>query len=213
MSRGVFITLEGPDGAGKTTQARLLAAALDAAGHRAVLTREPGGAPGAEAIRRLLVEGEPGRWSPMTELLLFNAARRDHLERTLAPALAEGAVVVCDRFVDSTRAYQSAGREGGVPRETVDALHRLAIGRDPDLTLILDLDPAEGAARDAARASAENRFERFGADFQIRLRRAFLAIAAAEPARCVVIDATGNPEAVAARLQAAVAARTDLLGR
>jgi dTMP kinase len=213
VSRGVFITLEGPDGAGKTTQARLLAAALEAAGHRAVLTREPGGAPGAEAIRRLLVEGEPGRWSPMTELLLFNAARRDHLERTLAPALAEGAVVVCDRFVDSTRAYQSAGREGGVPRETVDALHRLAIGSDPDLTLILDLDPAEGAARDAARGSAENRFERFGADFQIRLRRAFLAIAAAEPARCMVIDATGSTESVADRIRAAVAARTDLLGR
>ena len=208
---GVFVTLEGPDGAGKSTQARLLAAALEAEGRRVLLTREPGGAPGAESIRRLLVEGEPGRWSAMTELLLFNAARRDHLERTLRPALEAGAVVVCDRFVDSTRAYQSAGRDGGVDRETVDTLHRLAIGLDPDCTLILDLDPAEAAARAAPRGHAEDRFERFGTEFQTRLRAAFATIAAAEPARCAVIDAAGPPETVAARLRAALAARTGLL--
>lgn len=210
MSRGTFITLEGPDGAGKSTQARLLAAALEAAGHRVVLTREPGGAPGAEAIRRLLVEGEPGRWSAMTELLLFTAARRDHLERTLAPALDAGAVVVCDRFVDSTRAYQSAGREGGVGREAVDALHHLCIGRDPDLTLILDLDPADAGSRGAARGGGEDRFERFGLEFQHRLREAFAAIADAEPARCALIDARGDVEAVAQRLRGVVATRTGL---
>lgn len=211
MSGGTFITLEGPDGAGKSTQARLLAAALEAAGHRVVLTREPGGAPGAEAIRRLLVEGEPGRWSAMTELLLFTAARRDHLERTLAPALAAGAVVVCDRFVDSTRAYQSAGRDGGVGRGAVDALHTLCIGRDPDLTLILDLDPADAGARGAARGGGEDRFERFGPAFQHRLREAFAAIAAEDPVRCAVIDGTGEVEAVGARVRAAVAARTGLV--
>lgn len=210
-ARGVFITLEGPDGAGKSTQARLLAEALQGRGHRVVLTREPGGAPGAEAIRRLLVEGEPGRWSAMAELLLFNAARRDHLERTLAPALDGGAVVVCDRFVDSTRAYQSAGRDGGVGRAAVDALHRLAIGLDPDLTLVLDLPPGAAAARSSTRPTAEDRFERFGPAFQTRLRAAFAAIAAAEPARCAVIDAGGPPEAVAAEIRATVAARTGLL--
>lgn len=207
MSRGVFITLEGPDGAGKSTQSRLLAEALRETGREVVLTREPGGSAGAEAIRALLVEGEPGRWSAMTELLLFNAARRDHVERTIEPALARGAVVVCDRFVDSTRAYQGAGRDTLVTRDTVDLLHRLAIGRDPDLTLILDLDTAMAGERGAARASGEDRFERFGAAFQQRLRTAFAAIAAADPVRCVAIDGSGTPETVHARLRAAVAER------
>ena len=212
MTGGVFITLEGPDGAGKSTQARRLAAVLEADGHRVVLTREPGGSAGAELIRRLLVEGEPGRWSAMTELLLFNAARRDHIEQTVAPALAEGAVVVCDRFVDSTRAYQSAGRaDGGVGRDLVDTLHRLCIARDPDLTLILDIDPADATRRGAGRGNGEDRFERFGPDFQHRLREAYAAIAAAEPARCAVIDAIGDEAMVAARIRAAVAARTGLL--
>jgi dTMP kinase len=211
-AEGVFITLEGTDGAGKSTQARLLAEALRQTGREVVLTREPGGSPGAEAIRALLVEGEPGRWSAMTELLLFNAARRDHLERTIAPALARGAIVICDRFVDSTRAYQSAGRgaEPGVPRATVDALHRLVIGRDPDLTLILDLDPAEAVQRGAARGGTEDRFERFGDGFQHTLRAAFATIAATEPKRCFLIDADGAPEAVHARLRAALADRLGL---
>jgi dTMP kinase len=206
---GVFITLEGPDGAGKSTQARRVAEALRDTRREVVLTREPGGSSGAEAIRTLLVEGEPGRWSAMTELLLFNAARRDHLERTIAPALARGAVVICDRFVDSTRAYQSArrGDEPGVPRETVDALHRLVIGREPDLTLILDIDPAKAQRRGAARGGTEDRFERFGEDFQEALRAAFTRIAVAEPQRCALVDASGSPENVTARLLATIVAR------
>jgi len=155
--RGLFITVEGVDGAGKSTQLALLADGLRAAGRDVVATREPGGAPGAEEIRRLLVDGAPGRWSAETELLLFTAARRDHMERTLRPALARGAVVLCDRYVDSTRAYQGARRGAdacGVDRATVDALHRLMIGLDPDLTLILDIDPARSLARGTARPGA-----------------------------------------------------------
>ncbi|MEM6488530.1 MAG: dTMP kinase, partial [Pseudomonadota bacterium] len=134
---------------------RALAERLRATGRDPVLTREPGGAPGAEAIRALLVTGDPGRWSAATEALLFTAARRDHMERVIAPALAAGRVVLCDRFVDSTRAYQSAGEaDAAAARGRVDALHALAIGREADLTLILDLDPAVGLARAAARAGA-----------------------------------------------------------
>ena len=211
---GLFVTFEGVDGAGKSTQLRLAAAALRAAGRDVVETREPGGAPGAEEIRRLLVTGEPGRWSAATELLLFNAARRDHWERTLAPALSAGAVVLCDRFVDSTRAYQSAardgdGRTGGVPAEMVEALHQLVIGKSPDLTLIYDLDPQE--ARRRGGAGGEDRFERFGAAFHNALQKAFRAIAAADPARCRLIDAGRPAEAVAADtlalVEAALAAR------
>lgn len=209
MSAGAFITFEGVDGAGKTTQLARLADALGAAGRDVVRTREPGGAPGAEEIRRLLVEGAPGRWSPETELLLFTAARRDHLERTLRPALARGAVVICDRFVDSTRAYQSAAR--GADVALVDRLHALMIGLDPDLTLILDIDPDAALARGMARGGADDRFERFGAAFQHALRAAFRAIAAADPDRCALIDASGAPDDVAARLRAVVAARTGLL--
>jgi dTMP kinase len=201
---GLFVTLEGIDGAGKSTQARLLADRLRAHGREVVLTREPGGAPGAEEIRRLLVEGAPGRWSPETEILLFTAARRDHVERTVRPALDRGAVVVCDRYVDSTRAYQGEGRL----RETVDRLHALTIGLDPDLTLILDVVPVAAAGRAASRATpGEDRFERKGA--QGRLREAFLALAGAEPARCRVIDAARDPEAVAADIWQAVAARLE----
>lgn len=141
----MFISLEGIDGSGKSTQARRLAEALRAEGHEVVLTREPGGAPGAEDIRRLLVEGRADRWSAETELLLFTAARRDHLERTIRPALDRGAWVVTDRFADSTRVYQGATR--GDLRATVDALHALMIGVEPDRTVVIDLDPAEALAR------------------------------------------------------------------
>jgi len=212
-ARGLFITVEGVDGAGKSTQIAALADALRAGGRDVATTREPGGAPGAEEIRRLLVEGAPGRWSAETELLLFTAARRDHMERTLRPALTRGAVVLCDRYVDSTRAYQGARRGAnacGVDRATVDALHRLMIGLDPDLTLILDIDPARSLARGQARADAPGRFEGFGLEFQRALRAAFRAIAEAEPARCALIDAEGDADAVAARLRAAVAARLGL---
>ena len=207
---GFFLTVEGIDGAGKSTQARMLAERLRVLGREVVETREPGGAPGAEEIRRLLVEGGPERWSPETETLLFTAARRDHLERVIRPALAGGAVLVCDRYVDSTRAYQGAGAPER--RRLVDRLHRLAIGLDPDLTLIFDIDPAAALERARSRVSdlAEDRFERKGQVFQARLREEFLAIAAAEPARCALIDAARPPEAVAGQVWAAVAPRLGL---
>lgn len=195
---GVFISLEGIDGSGKSTQARLLADALRAQGHDVVLTREPGGAPGAEAIRRLLVEGDPDRWSPQTEILLFTAARRDHLERTIGPALDRGAVVITDRFADSTRVYQGAAR--GDLRVTVDTLHDLMIGREPDATFIIDMDPAAALTRGLARQSGEDRFEELGLSFQHALRDGFLSLAAANPRRCQVIDGARDMDAIAADL-------------
>ena len=201
--RLMFVTLEGIDGSGKSTQARLLAEALRAEGRDVVLTREPGGAPGAEAIRALVLEGEPERWSPETETLLFTAARRDHLERTIRPALARGAWVVCDRFVDSTRAFQGATR--GDLRAFVDTLHAAAIGVEPDRTLVVDTDPEVALARGLARGGAEVRFERFGLGFQRAARAGFLALAAAEPGRVRVVDGDGPVEAVAGRVRAALA--------
>lgn len=195
---GLFVSFEGIDGSGKSTQARRLADALRAAGREVVLTREPGGSPGAEEIRRLLVEGEPGRWSAETEILLFTAARRDHLERTIGPALARGATVVTDRFADSTRVYQGTAR--GDLSALVDRLHALMIGRSPDLTFIIDLDPELALARTDARAGDEARFERFGLDFQHRLRAGFLELAQSEPDRCRVINGSGSEAEVAARV-------------
>jgi dTMP kinase len=203
MAPGRFISFEGIDGSGKSTQVRALAAMLRARGVTVVETREPGGAPGAELIRRLLVEGATGRWSPESEILLFTAARRDHLERTICPALAAGATVLCDRFADSTRVYQGVARAD--LRGMVDELHRLAIGLEPDLTLILDLAPDVALGRGLARGGPEDRFERFGPDFQTRLRAGFLALAAEFPARCRVIPASGAAKAVAARIAAEVA--------
>lgn len=196
MSRkGVFVSFEGIDGSGKSTQARLLATRLDAR-----LTREPGGSPGAEEIRALLVQGEAGRWSPETEILLFTAARRDHLERTIRPALAAGEVVVSDRFADSTRVYQGAAR--AELRATVDLLHAAMIGVEPDLTFVIDMDPAAALARGLARHSGEDRFESLGAEFQTRLREGFLALAREFPARVRVIDGARPPEAVADQIEA-----------
>jgi dTMP kinase len=203
--QGLFISLEGIDGSGKSTQSRLLAEHMRARGRDPVLTREPGGAPGAEEIRRLLVEGDPARWSPETEILLFTAARRDHLERTIRPALAAGRDVVTDRFADSTRVYQGATR--GDLRGLVDAIHAAAIGVEPDLTLILDMDPATALERGLARGSGEDRFEEFGLPFQERLRAGFLALAREAPGRCVVIDATDDPDRVAAQIARTVDAR------
>ena len=192
MASGRFITFEGIDGAGKSTQARQLRTALEADGHEVVLTREPGGSPGAEEIRRLLVEGDPARWSAETEILLFTAARRDHLEKTIDPALARGQIVVSDRFADSTRVYQGATR--GDLRPLVDQLHATMIAREPDLTLILDMDPVAALNRGLARASGEDRFEDMGSAFQERLRAGYLALAREAPERCRVIDGM-RPEA------------------
>jgi dTMP kinase len=195
---GAFITLEGIDGSGKSTQSRLLAEALSASGRDVVVTREPGGSTGAEEIRRLLVEGEPGRWSAITEILLFNAARRDHLERLIDPALAAGQVVICDRFADSTRVYQAALHPE--LSDLVDDIHAKAIGREPDLTLLIDMDPSAALARGLARKSGEDRFELKGEAFQHLLRDGFLALAAKNPERFRVIDGAAAPDVVAKRV-------------
>lgn len=202
MSAGRFISFEGIDGSGKSTQARLFAEHLRGLGHEVVLTREPGGSPGAEEIRALLLTGDPDRWSAETELLLFNAARRDHLERVIRPALARGAWVISDRFADSTRVYQ--GLRSGDLRALADEMHRLVIGQDPDLTLLIDMDPAEGLARAKGRQGHEERFEEFGADLQTRLRAGFLALAEAHPERIRVIDGRGTEADVAAAVRAAL---------
>jgi dTMP kinase len=199
---GKFITFEGIDGSGKSTQARLLADALYAQGQDVVLTREPGGSPGAEEIRRLLVEGDHARWSGETEILLFTAARRDHLEKTILPALKAGKIVVSDRFADSTRVYQGAAR--GDLRTIVDRLHDAIIGVEPDLTFIIDMDPAEALNRGLARQSGEDRFEELGLGFQKKLRAGFLALAQDFPDRAVVIDGNGPKEAIAQKVLEAV---------
>jgi dTMP kinase len=200
----MFISLEGIDGSGKSTQARLLAEALRDEGREVVLTREPGGSPGAEEIRALVLEGDPDRWSAETEILLFTAARRDHLERTILPALACGKVVVCDRFADSTRMYQGLSR--GDLRAQVDALHDLMIGREPDLTLLIDMDPAKGLARAKGRNGTEERFEDFGLELQERMRAGFLGLAREFSGRFRIIDGDRPAEAVAADVLATVRA-------
>lgn len=195
---GQFVTFEGIDGSGKSTQINKLATALKASGQDIILTREPGGSIGAEEIRALLVEGDPGRWSPQTEILLFTAARRDHLEKTILPALNAGKTVLSDRFADSTRVYQGAAR--AELRGVVDDLHSLMIGREPDLTFILDMDPATALTRGLARKSGEDRFEDFGLAFQQALRQGFLALAMQFPKRCVLIDANRAPDVIAAEI-------------
>ena len=205
MTQGRFITFEGGEGAGKSTQLRRLAARL-APGREVVATREPGGSPGAESIRDLLVNGAADRWSPVTETLLMYAARRDHVERVITPALARGAWVVCDRFADSTRAYQGAA--GGTDPLLISSLETYVLaGVRPDLTLILDLPTEAGLARAGGRGDAESRFESKGVAFHERLRAAFLDIARAEPDRCAVIDAAQDEDTVAAAVWEAVGAR------
>lgn len=206
MTRGRFITFEGGEGAGKSTQVRILAERLRGAGLEVVATREPGGSTGAEAIRALLVNGDPDRWSAVSETLLMYAARRDHLERTIRPALERGAWVVSDRFADSTRAYQGAG--GGAPHGLVAALETFVLeDTRPDLTLVLDLPVELGLERAGLRGGGEARFEAKGAAFHQRLRDGFLAIAKAEPNRCVVLDAGQPPETVSDAVWSAVATR------
>jgi dTMP kinase len=205
VQRGRFITFEGGEGTGKSTQARRLAERLTASGLKVVSTREPGGSPGAEAIRRLVLEGEAERWSATSETLLMYAARADHLERTIRPALAEGAWVICDRFIDSTRAYQGAG--GKASPELISALETQVVGSDrPDLTLVLDVDVDIGLDRAVGR-DALDRFERMDRGFHERLRQGFLDIARADPGRCMVIAAAGPPDQVAALVWDAVGTR------
>lgn len=195
MERGRLITFEGGEGAGKTTQVTLLAEALAQAGMEVVTTREPGGSKGAEAIRALLVTGEVDRWDAQTEALLHTAARRDHLVRTIWPALERGAWVVCDRFTDSTLAYQGYGH--GMSLDVIRNLTKLAIGDfAPDLTLILDLPIEAGMRRAIGRGGLDDRYERMGAAFHERLRQGYLDIARREPDRCALIDATADAQRV-----------------
>ncbi len=208
MAQGRFLSFEGIDGSGKSTQARLLAASLRDMGQSVALTREPGGSPGAEEIRRLVLEGDPARWSAETEILLFTAARRDHMEKTIRPALDRGDVVITDRFADSTRMYQGISR--GDLAATVDQLHALMIGLEPDLTLLIDIDPALGLSRAVARSGPEQRFEDMGLDLQRAMRSGFLALAKAHPARFRVIDGARPPEAVAADVLACARAHLGL---
>jgi dTMP kinase len=206
MARALFITLEGGEGAGKSTQAIRLARRIADLGLDVTSTREPGGSPGAESIRDLLVTGDSDRWSPITETLLMYAARRDHVERLIRPALARGAAVICDRFLDSTRAYQGAA--GGAPLDLIRALEASTLeGAWPDLTLIFDLPAETGLTRAARRGEAEMRFEGKDLGFHQRLRAGYLDIARREPERCVVIDASTDPDSVATRVWAAVEPR------
>ena len=206
MARGRFITFEGGEGAGKSTQLKCLVARLQGLGHEVVATREPGGSPGAESIRDLVLNGAADRWSPTTETLLMYAARRDHIERVIRPGLARGAWVISDRFADSTRAYQGAA--GGVDPAFISAMETYVLETTrPDLTLIFDFPPAVGLERALARPGAEARFESKGMAFHERLREGFRAIAAAEPERCVLIDADGSVDAVEAQVWAAVQER------
>ena len=209
MGRGRFITLEGGEGAGKTTQVALLQAALRGAGIDALATREPGGAPGAEAIRPLLVQGAPGRWDALAEALLHYAARRDHLVTTVRPALEAGTWVISDRFADSTMAYQGFGL--GLGAELIAALDEAVVGDTrPDLTLILDLPVEAGLQRAAARHDDAQRYERMDLDFHRRVRQGFLDIARRDPGRCLVIDAAGAIEATHAAVRDAVRERLEV---
>jgi dTMP kinase len=210
---GLFITLEGGEGAGKSTQARRLKAFLEEQGREVILTREPGGTPEAEKIRDLLVQRDGGEWTPLAECLLFFTARHMHAQKLIRPALAEGKIVICDRFTDSTRAYQGYGH--GFDPETIEQVKTLALGDfEPDLTLIFDVPVDVGLARSfdqkmksAGRESTEDRFEKLDRAFHERLRQGFLDIASKNPQRCVVIDAAQTPEEIFARLVSVIQER------
>jgi len=205
-SPGRFITLEGGEGAGKSTQIAQLKAWLEGRGKTVVATREPGGSPGAEMIRRLLVEGPAERWDGVTEALLHFAARRDHLRMTVWPALKRGAWVISDRFADSTRAYQGYGH--GLDLAMLERLYDVAVGDfRPDLTLVLDLPIDVGLARAAARRGTETRYESLPIEFHERVKAGFLEIAKREPSRCVVIDAALDIDTLAATIARTVSDR------
>ncbi len=207
--RGRFITFEGGEGAGKSTQIRMLADYLRSCGVNVTVTREPGGTPRAERLREILLSGKIAPLGPLAEAALFAAARIDHVDQLIAPTLALGGWVLSDRFADSTRAYQ--GARGGVTPHDIDLLERAAIGATtPDLTLILDLPPETGLARAAARRGVDALIDRFEAEeigFHHALRSAFLDIAACDPARCCVIDAARPAQEVAQSIRAVIDAR------
>ena len=205
MARGIFITFEGGEGAGKSTQIARLAESLREMGHEVVVTREPGGSPGAEAVRHVVLSGAAEPFGPAMEAILFAAARADHVDQVIRPAVARGAIVLCDRFVDSSRVYQ--GVTGDLEPAFMQALEKVTVaGTMPDLTIVLDLDPEEGMKRAAARRGDEtaDRYEKETLDIQRRRREAFLDIARAEPDRCVVIDAAKSPARVATAIVKAV---------
>lgn len=199
MRTGKFITFEGGEGSGKSTQIALLKTALEKAGITHITTREPGGEVGAEAIRTLLVAGDKHRWEPLTETLLFAAARVQHVERCIKPALAQGMLVLCDRFVDSTRVYQGIGK--GISSEYINALHAMTLGNcEPDMTFILDVDPVIGLERAGKRTGNETRFESMDMEFHQQVRAGFLAIAREQAVRCHVVDATQDTEMIHANI-------------
>ncbi|WP_020185331.1 dTMP kinase [Methylopila sp. 73B] len=212
--RGRFITFEGGEGVGKSTQLKRLAAALERRGVDVIVTREPGGSPRAEALRDVLLSGGAKRFGPLAETVLVAAARADHVERTIRPALDRGVWALCDRFIDSTRAYQ--GVLGGVEPELIRAFEAVAAGQTrPDLTLILDAPAAIGLERAKLRAGAlatPDRFEAEDGSFHERLRRAFVEIARVEPERCLLIDAGGDADAVERRVWEAVERRLLMTG-
>jgi dTMP kinase len=208
---GLFISFEGGEGSGKTTQINRLAQALVKEGHKVQTTREPGGTPEAEKIRSLLVQRDGGNWSPLSEVLLLFAARTLHVEKVIKPALESGKIVISDRFTDSTRAYQGYGH--GLPLEKIEEIDRAVLeGFKPDLTFILDIDAAAGLARSERRlagehfmgARTEDRFEKLELEFHERLRAGFLSIAGSDPARCRVIDAAQNLDSIAAQIRTAL---------
>jgi len=203
---GLFVTFEGIDGSGKSTQARLSFERLQGIGQDVILTREPGGSPGAEEIRALLVQGEGDRWSPETELILFNAARRDHVERTIRPALERGAIVLCDRYVDSTRGYQGEEPERA---RLIDLLHDTLIGLDPDLTFLITLSPEAAASRDVSVKGNETRFESFGSSFMGGVQERLITRAKKEPDRFCVLDGSGPIEEINDRILHQIRERLD----
>lgn len=205
MNKALFITLEGVDGSGKSSQARLIGDALENIGYSTVLTREPGGTKGAEELRALVLNGEADRWSAMSEMLIFTAARRDHVERVIAPALAHNRIVICDRFVDSTRLYQGLVDENVA--QAVDIVHKATIDLEPDLTLVFDIDPRKAFARMANRSDEEMRFENHGLEFQEKRRAGFLELCKNNPKRYIQIDADQPIEAVTQAGLAAIQAQ------
>jgi dTMP kinase len=206
MTTGIFITLEGGEGAGKSTQLKLLEERLTTHGIDIVRTREPGGVPSAETIRDLLVNGETDKWRPLTETLLHFAARHEHISRLIQPALKNGQWVLCDRFSDSTTAYQ--GYAQNIDLEAISSLYRLAVGNlEPDLTIILDLPVEVGLERAEDRGIGGTRYERMGIEFHQRLRDGFLQIAANNPHRCSIVDATQSIQEISENIMTLVEAR------